>query len=104
MFLQALEHSQAAQDGHAMIENNHAGLSLGPILEFAVPFQAIQNLLPVGRDDEFVFDLSGFERSPYKEDVIRVVFAEEDPTVMWHIVKVQAACCELLLENVPGRR
>jgi hypothetical protein len=86
-----------------MIENNHAWLSLGPINEFTFAFEAIQNFPPVGRDDEFGFDLADFERPPYKEDVILVVFAEEDPAVMWHMVKVQAACCELLLENVPGR-
>jgi len=65
-----------------MIEDDHARLALWPILKFADPPETVEDLLPIGRNYELMFDFARFESSSYKEDVIRVVFAQEDPAAM----------------------
>ena len=62
--------------------------ALRTLVEFPGPVQAIKNLLPIAGNDDLMLDFAMFESPSYKDDVIRVVFAEEYPAVMWHIVKV----------------
>jgi len=53
-----------------------------------IPDDVSQNLLSVPSNNQFVFDLGRLEGASYKYDVVRVVFAEQYPAALWHIVKV----------------
>ena len=71
-----------------MIEHNNAGLALGPVAKFSVAFEAVEHFLSIAGDDRVAFDVSRIERPFYKEDVIGIIFPEEYPAAMWHIVNV----------------
>jgi hypothetical protein len=71
-----------------MVQNDDARFALRTVTESAVPIKAIEHFLSMAGNHELVLDFAMFKSSFYKDDVIRVVFAEEYPAVMWHMVKV----------------
>jgi hypothetical protein len=88
MVFERTENGKSVHHGHAMVENDDAGFAFGAIAKLTFAVEAIENFLTVAGNEEFVFDFAVFESALYKDDVIRVVFPEEYPAAMWHIVNV----------------
>jgi hypothetical protein len=88
MVFERTKNGKSVHHGHAMVEYDDAGFAVGAIAKFSFALEAIENLLTVVGDEEFVFDFAVLESALYKDDVIRVVFAEQYPAAMWHIVNV----------------
>ena len=88
VLLEVAQHRQPIHHRHAMIEDDDVRLALGPITKFPLPFEAIEHFLSISGHDLIAFQLGGIEGAFYKEDVIGVIFPEEYPAAMWHIVKV----------------
>ena len=51
VFFEVPQDGEAIENGHAMIENNHARLADGPIAEAAFAVQAVKNFLSVVADE-----------------------------------------------------
>ena len=71
-----------------MIEHDDARLALRPIAKFSFALKTVEHFLSIAGDDRVAFDVSRIERPFYKDDVIGIIFPEEYPAAMWHIVKV----------------
>lgn len=88
MLLEPPKHCQPIHDGHAMIEHDDTRLALRPITKLSFAFQTVEHFLAIPGHDRIAFHLRGIECALYKEDVIGVIFPEEYPAAMWHMVKV----------------
>lgn len=88
MLLQPAQHCQPVHNRHPVIQNDDTRLAFGPIAKSSFPFQTVEHFLSIASDHRIAFDLRGIKRPFYKEDVIGVIFPEEYPAAMWHIVNV----------------
>ncbi len=102
VLLQSPKHCQPIENRHAIIEDDDTRFTLGPVVKPPLSFETIEDLLAVLGYNQFIFELRRVEGASYKEDVILVVFPEQYPAAMWHIVKVYARWCALALRNVVG--
>ena len=88
MLFQKPQHGQPVHNRHPMIEHEDARLALRPIAKFSLALKTVEHFLSIAGDDRVAFDVSRIERPFYKDDVIGIIFPEEYPAAMWHIVKV----------------